>query len=203
MKSIILAAGQSQRFAEAGCPFPKALLPTPDGKYLIEWVIERLPKSEITVVVYEGFDKRIYPAVYPYSVLEVPPAVGPLQTLYHARKLLDAQSVLITYCDNLIDFRAFYEKSLGMDASMELFASREKRFTYFKGNAEGGVFYFKYGAELRRRMKPPFLPEDGIAKMVKTYEKKSFIFSNDHLDLGIPRDYKRWMAENGKPVSEW
>ena len=53
MKTVILAAGRSKRFADAGFPKPKLLLPMPDGGTLLEKQIELVNVPEYYLIVNE------------------------------------------------------------------------------------------------------------------------------------------------------
>lgn len=212
MRAIILSAGRSTRFAKEGCVIPKHLLRMPDGRTLIEWQEEKM--SKISANVYTVVLKENVKETSKYlrgNLVSVKKSASPLDTLFRSWRLLRTKEpIIVIYNDALISDKEYYRfvlESAPLDATQIVFASHADRFQYImNGWADGGVYYFKsgyYALSLLARILPPYSAKKGLMLLVKKANYISYIVSHSHVDLGIPRDYKNWMGEQGCPITEW
>lgn len=212
MKAFILSAGQSKRFSEAGCTVPKHLLPMPDGAKLIEWQEDRmlmLTEDVTTVVLKEHEDMtRRY---IRRKLVSVAKSNGPLDTFFRVAPLaLGREPVIVIYNDHYMTFqeyKIFADLSPWLDAAQVVFSSHADRFNYvYKGYADGGVYKFRNGTVILKSMarkRPPYTDKDGMYMLVERAKTKTYMISSSYRDLGVPSDYKLWMAEEGNPVHDW
>lgn len=216
MKAIILSAGMSKRFSNAGCPTPKHLLPMPDGRRMIQWHEDRMLSltSDVTTVVLECHVEatRKY-LVGKIATIKRP--IGPLDTLFrYIQKrpgvLRTKEPVIVTYNDHVMDlyeYRVLAGLSPWLKAIQVVFRSGADRFNYVSGDlADGGVYKFSSGYVILAamlRFPPPYSDKVGLHHLIKGIPRKSVMVSSTHVDLGIPEDYKLWMAKKGCPVNDW
>lgn len=226
MRAIILAAGQSKRFSEAGFPLPKYLLHTPDGRTVIETIVDNLTKAGHDDIVFIGReeDKKAMrgtvlkilntskePLKFSFDWLSrKEQAAGPLGTAWAARAWMDNPfPVLLHYCDVLADAPTLAEFEFSAnthEAALVVFESEDARFTRVPDSelCASGIFYFKRASDFIRRTR--FAPKgttNGIPDIVYGYEDWFAFLSHEIVDLGVPQDYRNWMAANGKPLKPW
>lgn len=222
MLTIILAAGESKRFAQAGYPHPKPLLPMPDGKTLLEWQILRAPSEDLLFVARKSDMDELYGKVintlrHPDSPEQlrhrwIRESKGPLDTLWQCRSSLERNTeILIMYCDIvpgkdfLRDF-IIYMRAFDFPAGLVSFDSVSKRFTHVPGTNQkcSGIFYFKNGMSVVNKIR--FMPKEelnGIPDIVYKFDGWSYYSADDNItDIGVPNDYFYWMAEQKSPVDE-
>jgi GTP:adenosylcobinamide-phosphate guanylyltransferase len=224
MLTVILAAGKSQRFRDAGCVTPKPLLPMPDGKPLINNQLDIL-KPETVRFVGSNDDKaflinQIYRIVFNYPGMAefyhhwIKPCPSPLASMWEVRRFIDVdEPLLVTYCDIL-----FYEHIQMIDFAMEnelcsvcvAFESSDERFQRTPDGkyALSGIFYFARGRDLAHGMRnmKRNTPDKGIHDvMVKLGNQGYFVLHEDYnlVDLGTPQAYKNYCAELGFPIQGW
>ena len=219
--TIILAAGKSKRFSEAGFPKPKTLLPMPSGKTLLEEVVHSLDPEDLLFVGEKSHTKAMFGTIRKllFSDLNyfrhvwIHETDGPLATAWEIRSWLDhPKEILISYCDILLDPGITHDfvrsmRDMDMDAGIVGFDSPQDRFTTVKDSSlkASGVFYFKSGRDLIRRMRFRKKQEtNGLPEMVYLYEKWGLFDASSVLaDLGTPTDYKYWAGKRGMTTEDF
>jgi len=202
MMSLILAAGNGTRFA--GYPYPKPLLPMPDGRPLIAWVHERLPFGPSVVVVREQDADAVRPWVPTAALVVLHRATdGPLASAFAAREWLHGD-LLVVYCDVLLDCAAFVRIARASTAphACVTFTSHDPRYGYWDGGrvvekeaisdrAVSGAFYFRDAyAFTRRAANAPHTA--GIPSLL---DAETFCYyTDDVIDVGAPADYDVFMG---------
>jgi len=243
VRTIILAAGRSERFAAAGFAKPKSLLPMPDGRTLLEWQVESQSAKHTYIVALNEDKKAFLPTVLKISS-RLPKGrsfsglwlkeqtMGPLDTLWNIRSWLESnEDFLFMYSDILITVpeKATYSHPMDFhlgrfsdpdlhktDARIVIFESDDARYTsssILKGYKQGGIFWFRSGADVveamrwRPREELNGLPD--IFQIINNRKSKDIIIAGQipwadslFVDLGTPQDYRNWMAEQGAPLDK-
>lgn len=202
MKSLILAAGNGDRFTAVGYRWPKPLLPMPDGRPLIAWSTDRLPPSDWIAVVRAGDVARLRPWLGDSWLVALDQVTsGPLASAYAARKWL-AGELLIVYCDVVLDCAAFVAaaRASGAPHACVTFTSNDPRYGYWDGagvvekqvvsdQAVSGAFYFRDAADFVRRAADMPLGA-GIPSLLNA---ATYCHHADVIDVGTPADYEAFM----------
>lgn len=226
MRTVILAAGKSERFARAGFPKHKLLLPMPDGHTLLEWVVRAYDQDDYLLLLREEHlnslkgtiarilarDMRDKSFVVARTNKETH---GPLDTLWKFKEWLNhPHPFLLVYCDILPFSPAKVERLIGVgsdnaDMRMVVFPSEDERFTDASkpGMKESGIFWVRSGTQLVNAMRYMKREDiNGLPDVFAVYsddKRAEYVFEGDEIvDLGVPRDYRSWMAEQGRPVDE-
>lgn len=214
MITLIPLAGKSARFRMAGYAKPKYLLPLPNHATLLEAVLESLaPRKLITVAMREDqralsaaigqmrlFEEFNWKGVW----LDTRPA-GPLDSVLAARKWLKTDDeLLISYCDCFMrrgtsyfaqHLRLVPEREAGIVGIM----SSDTRLTPLPATAmrAGGIFWFRHAHEfVARARKLPTIDTVGVPDVVFKFSRwTAYDGTGDYIDLGVPQDYQRFMAE--------
>lgn len=225
MLTIILAAGKSTRFAAEGYTKPKYLLETPTGESIMERQVETLrdaghkvlfvgrheDKSAVGHAMINILSQRQEPFEFTHTWLDMSPE-GPLGTAWEVRSWwARKEPVVFIYCDIIFDKRlldSFFHVIDGYHPESAIigFESNQDRYTRIPDTdwAASGIFYFEDGEKLMNKMRWADKGEfNGLPDMVYSYENNASILDNSVVDVGIPNDYRNWMAENGKPVPPW
>lgn len=217
MLTVILAAGHSKRFSEEGWPKHKVLLPMPDNRVLLEWIFDSIPSSDVLFVALSEQNRSLFPKLYiamhaNKDVKEVrqwwlkKTRTGPLATAWAVRSFLDYdREILIMYCDvitpaGFIEEFASYMRESKNNAGVIGTDYPGDRLTRIPNStfADGGIYWFRSGkdfveaAENKSKGK-----EDGIPSIVHSIDPWGIYEAQDVIDLGIPRDYFNWCAEQG------
>ena len=154
MKILVLAAGPSDEFHEAGHAYPKNLVEIGD-RPLIEHVLEPLAPlavagENIVCMVPRAEDDRFHTAeviklLHPKAVvLPVPPTAGAECTALHAVDLLDdAEDVLVYNGDHIVnaDLAAITDefRRRDLDAGVVVFDAVHPRWSYVRCDEDGFV----------------------------------------------------------------
>lgn len=225
MLAIILAVGKSTRFAAEGYTKPKYLLETPTGETIMERQIKTLEsaghqvmfvgrhadKPQVANVMVRILMKDKSPFEFTHQWLDVDTA-GPLATAWEIRSWFHRkQPVIFVYCDTIFDKATLdsFEHVIdgyGPEAAIIGFESNQDRYTRIPGTdwAAGGIFYFADGEKLIEKIRWAEKGEfNGLPDMVYSFDNNASVLDNSIVDVGIPQDYRNWMAENGKPVEPW
>lgn len=204
MLTIILAAGNGQRFADAGYPMPKPLLPMPDGRPLIAWVRERLPNQQ-AIVARRADQALLAPHIADMAQFWVDRVTdGPLMSARAARAAIDLRAeLLISYCDTFVPdgAAAFIAAARASDAptAMITFQSTDPRYGYWTGErviekqvvspwAVSGLFYFRQGATFVQHL-------DSGHDIPELMDAATYCYHTNVVDVGTPADYEACMAE--------
>lgn len=223
MRTIILAAGRSERFAKAGFPKPKSLLPMPDGRTLLEWQVDTLDAKHIYIIglrqdvpaLLSTIKKIISRLPNGYNFRGIwldEKTAGPLDTIWKARSWIEHhEDFLFVYCDILplecFQLNPFTYKKNSDDARMVVFESSDERFTDAEmvGFKESGIFWFRNGNDVISKMRWAKRGEyNGLPDIFGSFENKLEVAwgNSCFADLGVPNDYRNWMAEQGAPLDE-
>jgi molybdopterin-guanine dinucleotide biosynthesis protein A len=223
MLTVILSAGQSRRFREAGWPKSKSLLPMPDGNTLLEYQVEMLKpeallflgsqidRADTLTKLYKIQRRHFAPREMMFKWLSG--TKGALDGIWVVRHTLDVEeSLLILYADYLFwaydQMREAADKG-SWDAAVVVFPSNNPRFqrTADDRYALGGVFWFRHGKDFVSAMKKIRKrgPDVGVYPAMQKLRNHGYYVAKkgDIQDLGVPRAYKEWMALEGCPVRDW
>lgn len=134
MNAVILAAGNGQRFIDAGYTCPKPLLPMPDGRPAIAWITERLKRvADEIVVIARASDMDRMQAWCTTIIPQHTGAIGQVDSLRRALPTMHGEW-LLTYCDVVYDdvelFVSFARQS-GAPMAVVTFPSNDPRFGYW------------------------------------------------------------------------
>lgn len=201
MKSLILAAGNGDRFAEYRRPKP--LLPMPDGRPLIAWVCDRLPPSDWIAVVRSSHVRQLRSWLGDAWLVALDRVTsGPLASAYAAREWL-AGELLIVYCDVVLDCAAFVAaaRASGAPHACVTFTSSDPRYGYWTGagviekqvvgdQAVSGAFYFRDATDFIQRA-VDMSPGAGIPSLLTA---ATYCHRADVIDVGTPADYEAFMV---------
>lgn len=212
MNVLILAAGNGQRFALAGYPQSKPLLPMPDGRPLLSWLRERLPDGQCIAVIRSQDDSDLAPWLDGARVVRLDhPTPGPLASACAgAPRLKSSDELLITYCDTFLlgGADAFIDAARRAQAEtgMVLFESSDPRYGYWDGAcviekqvisswAVSGLFYFRRAITfLARAHQASRLQGAGIPSLL---DRRSFPYyapADQVIDIGTPADYEAFLS---------
>lgn len=219
MLIVILAAGRSRRFSEAGFTKPKCLLPAPDGTPLLSYQIDRLNGDNLLVVGRKE-DKpsistvlllaRMMPnAPRRFKSAWIDEQPGPLASLWAVKKYLDVpDNVFVAYCDVMPGLRTignFLSSAHNVDALQLALKTDNPRFTQIgDGLVDGGLFWFRTGHHLVELMSQGERGEfNGLPDIVRATKRHAYVLDSESVDLGVPSEYRMWMAREGAPIEEW
>lgn len=203
MISLILAAGNGTRFA--AYPYPKPLLPMPDGRPLIAWACDRLPAGERVIVMREQDQAALAPWIGAAECIALARVTnGPLASAWAARDVLYGE-LLILYCDVVLDCVAFVRAARRCSApyACVTFTSNDPRYGYWNGRqvvekqavstrAVSGAFYFRDAAVLLDRAAPFADTSAGIPSLL---DDQTFCYHDDGvIDVGTPADYEAFIG---------
>lgn len=217
---VILAAGRSARFAQAGWKYHKLSLPMPDNRTLLEWNIDRYEQDNLFLITLKEHTPQVIPVLhriflkkpYEFSLQHrfMQRNDGPFLDLNKYRNMLGKKhEVIVAYCDMLPGegmlphFIAEARESEYNAAIIGITPLERHNPIPNTSLADGGIFWFRDGREMVKKM--------GLIKSQKDMEVKDIVFSyEDYLvchtdnivDLGVPEDYRMWMGEQGYPVNE-
>lgn len=204
MLTIVLAAGNGQRFADAGYPMPKPLLSMPDHRPLIAWVRERLPHSQQAIVMRRADQQVMAPHITGMAQVWLDHVTdGPLASARAASHLIDAgDELLITYCDTLLPngAQAFIDaaRAVRADTAMVVFESTDPRYGYWDGRcvvekqaispwAVSGLFYFHRGRLFLDCAAHVTTLGAGLPSLMNA---ATYCYESDVIDVGTPTDYE-------------
>lgn len=222
MLTVILSAGKSTRLTHDGFPRQKCMLPMPNGQTLLEWQLKTAPttgrilyvsrveyqRDELSTIIRIKGRYKNFKAVWIKKGTN-----GPLDGLWYIRKFLNVdEELLILYNDELIEadtMDGFIQACQHYPAGVVCFENDDPRFSRIPGEkalACGCTYYFKSGREFVKAMKgKPRKAENGVPDIVYSFGKfmPFFIGVNEYVELGTAREYKTFMAEQGKPIHDW
>ena len=211
MIAVIPMAGEGQRFQDRGYGVPKPLLPMPDGRTLIEHVMESLPPMDaIYTVTRLGFIHQFFAIdTILISVVIKRKTAGPLDTILEAKQYMRGDDeLLINYCDCFLPDNQCQEFVNEMRqrkrlAGVVCFPSHDERFQREPSGqfSMSGIYWFKSAREFVRQAK--HYREDGrvspghIALSTMFYAGLNMgaaFITNNIVDLGTPEAYELYMA---------
>lgn len=217
MLTLIPLAGKSARFRMAGYAQPKALLPMPDGATLLERILDSLAPTTLITVAMRDDQRALSAVVHRVALfeefkwkaiwLDTRPA-GPLESVLQARKWLRSdEELLISYCDCFLGrgagyfaqhLRAVPERQAGIVGVL----SQDERLSQMPATAlrAGGIFWFRHAHDFLGRAKAlPGADSVGVPDVVYRFNRwTAYDGTGDYVDLGIPQDYQRFMAEGAR-----
>lgn len=214
MLSIVLAAGNGQRFVDAGYTTPKPILPMPDGRVAIAWVRERLAPGRQAIVARRCDADVLAPHIQGMHTAWVDSASdGPLTSARAALPLIAPDGeLLITYCDTWLPdgVQAFVGAARRARAhtAMVVFPSTDPRYGYWDGQrvvekqvispwAVSGLFYFRHGRTCIERMRAHLGPGAGIPSLM---DAATYCYQSVVVDIGTPADYEEVLHAYAEPV---
>lgn len=212
MITLLLVGGESRRFYDAGYTVPKAILPMPDGRVLLEHVIEGLGDSDL-IICGRVADRR---NITPYlngrcrSVWSPAAPQGPLYGLLDAAELpMWDTETLVCYCDTLIqdnlpDMLADWRAGSGAESGAVVFRSTDPRFGYWRGGrvvekqavspwALAGLFYFRRASTALARARKIARPGMGIPHLLNRQTRVHRAKPGEIVDLGVPAAYEDYV----------
>lgn len=224
MISIIVAAGESKRFIDAGYQDSKPLLPMPDDRPLLSWIRDRLPRGRHILVARERDKEDLLPWTHEmYHSWVERPTYGPFASLLYAAPYLgpyaDTDDVFITYCDTFTMERRITQdfvtaaRESGADTAMVVFKSTDPRYGYWDGAkvvekqvispwAVSGIFWLKrWGirGEWRSKIDESISHAPQGAGVPYLMDANTFCYEVSNLvDVGVPADYERFISEQGR-----
>lgn len=216
---VIPAAGDGQRFVDAGYTVPKPLLPMPDGRTLIENVVSSMPHVDMVVTISKptlALTPEMFSPYAWYPVHVKRDTAGPVDTLIEARALLrNDKELLIHYCDLWLpdDQCAEFVQEMRerkRHAGVVCFPSRDERFQREPSGkfAMSGVFWFKKArtfVEMATGWKDgPDLSPGHLAFAVRWMGLNmcAAFVTNNIVDLGVPEAYRIYCALQKAKVVE-
>lgn len=170
MNILIPAAGNGQRFKDAGYLLPKPFIDV-NGKMMIQRVMENLPGTHTILFQREHTDAHpaLFKSIQANSILIDSPTRGAACTVLLAKNLINNdEELVIANSDQIIDFdfRHFLYKSRARDASILIFKdpSKNSKWSYVEFSYDGliigtkekqaiseyatcGIYYFKRGRD--------------------------------------------------------
>lgn len=222
MQTIILSAGRSSRFKEDGFPFQKCMLPMPDGRTLLEWQIDYLRPEKLLFISREeyrtpeiGLLKKIRLTMPNVTTVWLQHKTrGPLDGLWHARNFIAKdEELLIAYNDELVapellDEMLVKARRYRYQAAIVAFLTDNPRFTPVPHSDlfAGCTYYMASSTDFLSKVRKAEKGEmNGVPDIVYQYRHRLYyqIPEGKIIELGTAREYRWWMAEQGKPVEEW
>lgn len=213
MNVLILAAGNGQRFASAGYPHAKPLLPMPDGRPLLAWLCERLPDGQHVAVIRSQDDADLVPWLDGAHVVRLDHLTpGPLASACAgAPYLKSSDELLITYCDTFLlsgaDALIDAARRAQAETGMVLFESSDPRYGYWDGAcviekqvisswAVSGLFYFRRASTfLTRAHQARHLQGAGIPSLLDRQSAPYYAPADQVIDIGTPTDYEAFLSK--------
>lgn len=216
--TVIPCAGKGERFGLAGYATPKTLLPMPDGRTLIEWVIDYSQVARLVTVAMREDEKALTTAIrnaHAWRPLTWSPIwlgsrpTGPLDSVLQAKRLMRDEELIINYCDCFLytGFGVFLNEMRNIPArraGLVGFENYNERFTGVPGVPKfkaGGIFWFRSGREFARVAAHVEGRDDqvGIPQVVYAFPRWAmFNGTHGYRDLGVPEDYQNFMAEGAR-----
>lgn len=220
MNLLINAAGEGVRFTQAGYTTPKPLLTLPDGRTILETILDSHFAPYNIVIALEAHRDLFIPVLNRFiqtnhalvDTIFVKPTNSPLESIMAARhflKFLAGDPIIVNYCDTFLsDVAAFRFQSevIGTlkKCGIVTFPSNDPRFGYWhdgriyekqvKGDrAVGGIFYFSQARQLIDHAINTAEPSAGAISLI---HDDPFIFQAGHnelFDLGTPADYEAFI----------
>lgn len=222
MQTIILSAGRSSRFKEDGFPFQKCMLPMPDGRTLLEWQVDYLRPEKLLYISREEYRKQEAGLLKKIrltlsnvtSVWLQHKTRGPLDGLWFAKNFIEKdEELLIAYNDELVapellDDMISKARRYKYQAAIVAFLTENIRFTDVPQSdlSAGCTYYLASGKDFLRKVRGASRGEaNGVPDMVYKYRHRLYyqIPEDKIIELGTAREYKWWMAKQGKPVEGW
>lgn len=217
MITLIPLAGKSARFRMAGFARPKALLPMPGGETMLERILDSLAPQRLITVAMREDQKALAAVLHRVALFEQfdwraiwldQRPVGPLASVLSAKKWLKTDDeLLVSYCDCFLGhgaghfithLRAVAERQAGIVGVL----SDDERLSRLPATAmrAGGIFWFRQAHEFvahARRL--PETDSVGVPDVVYTFQRwTAYDGTGDYVDLGVPEDYQRFMAEGAR-----
>jgi hypothetical protein len=222
MITLLLAAGEGQRFRDAGYATPKPLLPMPDDRPMLAWLLEALVPTRLVFVGREVDREALHPVLLKYlaggsnlpglpkrlhTIWTTQTPSGPLASALEACNALGGHSELVvSYCDviprpGIGPFLVSCQHS-GASAGALCFESNDPRFgrTPSGKHAVSGLFWFRDVSEFIARARGfPLTDEIGIPHIVWASAHIEVVWpESDILDLGTPEAYETFLKENSQ-----
>jgi NDP-sugar pyrophosphorylase family protein len=208
-------AGSGRRFAAVGYAQPKALLPMPDGRPLISWVIDHLPRFNLFTIGLRAEQRTLTNGIITARIragtsggrllwIDAPTG-GPLGTVLTARRYLAGrEELLISYCDCFLaegGADAFVEAARDgeHDAVGVVFESEDSRFGRTPDGqwAVGGIFWFREARTFVQKAHRVSAPAAGVPDVL--WQCNYGLAPRLHyVDLGIPKDYEAFLARTDR-----
>ena len=215
MIAIIPCAGDGQRFTDVGYDVPKSLLPMPDGRQLLDHILDSLPVelTSILIICKSGHEKMIAGNFRSNEdKLHLLPVKrktrGPLDTLTEARLILRKDDeLLINYCDCFLPDNQCSEfvnemRSRGRHAGVVCFPSHDERFQREPSDkfAMSGIFWFKSSKQFVdiavQNKDNAELSPGHVAFAIRWMGLNmcAAFITNNIVDLGVPETYQMYLA---------
>lgn len=214
MLSVVLAAGNGQRFQGAGYSAIKPLLPMPDGRPLLAWVRERLPAGRQIIIARRGDMAALAPHTRGMAAVWLAGTTdGPLSSARAVVPHLDMDDeLLISYCDTLLpsgaDAFVASARTVRAVTAMVVFPSDDPRYGYWDGQrviekqaaspwAVSGLFYFDQARIFSERAARDYPPGAGLPSLM---DIATHYYEADVIDVGTPADYEAFLHACAEPV---
>jgi len=212
--TLVVAAGEGRRFRDAGYDTPKPLLPMPDGRPMIAWLLDALAPTKLVFVGRREDEPTLQPVLFEW--LKGGPSLpgltrglhtiwlpntpsGPLASALEACNALRGHfELVVAYCDVIprLGVGPFLVscQHANADAAALCFDSDDPRFgrTPDGKRAVSGLFWFRDAHEFIRRAKGfPLTDEIGIPAVVWATAHVEVVWPISEIyDLGTPSDYE-------------
>lgn len=227
MIAVIPLAGNSQRFIDAGYLTPKPFLSLPDGRTMIETIVDTLAPSVETIVtiVKKDSESELKSIMVKYAHQRlfcapiVTPTRGPLDSILRAKRFLNSkQELLINFCDcwlpsdkgdQIAEFVEEMHKKK-RESGVVVFPSNDPRFQREPTNtyAMSGIFWFRdasrFVKEAMQYKDNPSIGPGHLAFMFRQWaiSQASAFVTNNYVDLGTPEAYEFYKAVHTRKIIE-
>lgn len=227
MIAVIPLAGNSQRFLDAGYLTPKPFLSLPNGRTMIETIVDTLAPSVETIVsiVKKDHESTLGNIMVKYAhqrlfgIPIVTPTRGPLDSILRAKHFINyKQELLINFCDcwlpndegdQIAEFVEEMHKKK-RESGVVVFPSNDPRFQREPTNrfAMSGIFWFKDASRFVKEAMPykdnPSIGPGHLAFMYRQWliSQAGAFVTNNYVDLGTAEAYEFYKTVNTRKIIE-